>query len=362
MLDGDSWAINKFRKISGANYINKKMKDIFYLPFLTKSRNISKNSVKPEERSYEKKTVFSNFPGSIAMNALFLYVFDFGNELMYEFRSSNYGNKVMWNGLLKQPLFQEFMKSKIPVGKYYKEGEDLTLDQVLKVPYKSMKSQVWLMMKDHKMLNFLVKHFKTVHYITNVDQNKIKNQYTFNPSRALESRPFCNEKKPGCGLGEELVHSFYQEAYWTRAYGWNCQRCKDKFYKPTHGNVERCQECFYPKRVNKNHTSCYDPFIPRSISFTDDLVLYTIFAPSTFMAALTLFTMILFTSKRNTPIVMSANWKMTAIQLTTHLLLFTVPIFLFLKTAPTMCITRQIFLGISFSITISINISKSQKL
>ena len=126
--------------------------------------------------------------------------------------------------------------------------------------------------------------------------------------------------------------------------------------------MESCQECFYPKRVNGNRTTCYDPFNQRSLSLADERVVYVIIAPSAFLAALAIFTIILFTVKRDTPIVLSANRKMTAIQLTTHLLLFSLPILLFLHTTPTMCLIRQIFLGISFSITISINISKSQKL
>ena len=86
-------------------------------------------------------------------------------------------------------------------------------------------------------------------------------------------------------------------------------------------------------------------------------------APSVFLTALTISSTILFTFNHSTPIVLSANRKMTAIQLTTHLLLFTIPIFLFLDTTPIMCITGEIFLGISFSVTIfSINISKSQKI
>ena len=365
LLAGDSWAITKFRELSGTS--EQKMKDIFYLPFLTESKNIS-NNVLPEELSYDKKTVFSNFPGSRAINILLNFVFNFANKLMDEFNSSNKDNKVIWRGLLKQPLFQAFLKNNIRFvylnffDNTYKENDDITLDLVLEVPHSLMKDLVSLLMKDQRMLSFLVKHYKRAYYIQNVNQDKLMNQHTFNPSRALESRPFCNEKKPNCSSGQELIHSFYQEQYWTRSYGWNCQQCKDRFYKSTNGNVERCQECFYPMRVNNNRTSCYDPFFQRSISFADDRIVYAIVAPSILLAALTIFTMILFTVKRNTPIVMSANWKMTAIQLTTHLLLFTVPIFIFLSTTPTMCIARQLFLGISFSITISINISKSQKL
>ena len=88
-----------------------------------------------------------------------------------------------------------------------------------------------------------------------------------------------------------------------------------------------------------------------------------IIAPAGFFALMTLFAMVLFLVKRESPIVKLANRKMTIIQLTAHLMLFIVPIFLHTYAPlPPICIGRQLFLGIAFSITLSINISKSQKL
>ena len=65
---------------------------------------------------------------------------------------------------------------------------------------------------------------------------------------------------------------------------------------------------------------------------------------------------------RDTPIVKLANRKMTTLQLLNHLLLFILPSFLFLVNSPIVCMCRQIFLGFAFSVTLSINISKSQKI
>ena len=94
-----------------------------------------------------------------------------------------------------------------------------------------------------------------------------------------------------------------------------------------------------------------------------DSIVILVVGLSCLMTLMTLITMIVFFVKRETPIVKLANRTMTTIQLLNHLLLFVLPSLLFLMMmSPTICMLRQIFLGISFSITLSINISKSQKL
>ena len=114
--------------------------------------------------------------------------------------------------------------------------------------------------------------------------------------------------------------------------------------------------------MNSNHTTCYDPFTDLTFTLIDPLSVGVIIVPSILMALLTILTMVIFSMKRNTPIVLSANRRMTVIQLFTHLLLFFLSIGMFLDTTTSLCVGRQVFLGVAFSITISINISKSQKL
>ena len=88
-----------------------------------------------------------------------------------------------------------------------------------------------------------------------------------------------------------------------------------------------------------------------------------VLVPSALMVKLTVFTMVVFFMKRETPIVKQANRTMTSIQLCSHLLLFLFPwLPVITPLSPTTCIVEQVFLGIAFSITLSINISKSQKL
>ena len=84
------------------------------------------------------------------------------------------------------------------------------------------------------------------------------------------------------------------------------------------------------------------------------------------MSLLTVVTIVMFVIKRDTPIVLSANRKMTAIQLSCHLILFIAPTLLYILVddgiTPGICMLRQIIFGTGFTIVISINISKSQKL
>ena len=85
--------------------------------------------------------------------------------------------------------------------------------------------------------------------------------------------------------------------------------------------------------------------------------------PSGLLTLLTLATMVTFLVKRDTPIVKLANRTMTTIQLISHLSLFVLPnIPIFIAKTSTTCMLGQIFLGMAFSLTLSINISKSQKL
>ena len=73
--------------------------------------------------------------------------------------------------------------------------------------------------------------------------------------------------------------------------------------------------------------------------------------------------MIVFFVKRDTPIVLSANHEMSAVQLTTHLLLNIAPLLLiFDRLSQMKCALIQIVIGLGFSITVSVNISKTQKI
>ena len=361
LLNGNSQAISKF--LSRADVHGKRMRGTFFLPYVKSLKHIQKLKLEDSSINYNLGTAFSNFQGSLAMNALFYYTLDIPNSLMGELESK--GPKTSWSRILKNKRFQTLIKQSSSYCRLMDCKKDLTLYIVMKLYSLSKKTVLRIIssiMKRQEVTTFLIDFWKKTYYIENVSEQKLLNQYTFNPSSALKARPFCEEKKPLCGAGEELVHSFYKEQYWASSYGWNCKQCQQNFYKETTGNELKCKPCLYPNTVNKNHTLCYDPFTKITFQLYQPLSIAIIITPSVLMATLTILTMIVFLIKRNTPIVLSANRRMTAIQLCTHLLLFTGSMLLFQDTTRELCIGRQVFLGIAFSVTISINISKSQKL
>ena len=98
------------------------------------------------------------------------------------------------------------------------------------------------------------------------------------------------------------------------------------------------------------------------LSFTDTTSFITI-TISFLLVILMTFTMIVFFVKRDTPIVLSANHKMSAVQLITHLLINIAPLLLiFDRLSQMKCALIQIVIGLGFSITVSVNISKTQKI
>lgn len=76
-----------------------------------------------------------------------------------------------------------------------------------------------------------------------------------------------------------------------------------------------------------------------------------------------IFTMSVLIKFRDTPIVKHANRTMSILQLSSHLLLALASVFLFFgKPNKTICIIRPPIIGICFTVNISINLAKTQKL
>ena len=368
LLNGNSQSISKVIMMTNRDY--EKMREIFFLPFLSSLKYISQEKTNPNA-SYALSTALSNFQGSLTINKIFFYLLDVPNVLIAELEQPNYPIKL-WALLLRNERFQKLFKDTIDCNKYrffINCNKDFDLNTInntyglsKRIGTGIFKGILSSIMEKREIKTFIIDYLKNNYYIENVNENNLLSHDTFNPTIALKSGPFCEEKKPHCEAGEELFHSFYKEPFWTQSYGWNCQQCQPKFYKEAEGNEVKCKQCLYPNTVNSNHTMCYDPFTDLTFKLSNPLSVGLIIVPSILMAILTILTMVIFSMKRNTPIVLSANRRMTVIQLFTHLLLSILSIGLFLDTTTSLCVGRQVFLGVAFSITISINISKSQKL
>ena len=374
VLAGDSRSIGEFTSIQKTEYqsFNEEYLETFFVPFVTKKKNVANDKLFAFKRSsYKDGTVFSNFPGSLAINKLFYFILDFPNILLKDLTEAKSRNFV-WSYLLENDKFQKYFQEPIicfaliVIDRSFKCGDRIGLKHIRLIPRPLIASKINELMRKTDHLESLILYWKKNYYIENIDHRKLLAlPNTLNPRKALQSRPFCSEKKPRCKAGKELTYSAYKEPFWKQSIGWHCQTCPPMHFKHNSGSEEKCQPCADPYIVNQNSTRCYDPYIRSAFSVTDPVIIGSIIIPSVLMSLLTMFTMVMFLVHRDTPIVLSANRKMTAIQLTCHLILFTAPTVLYLlvdNTTPLICISRQVILGVGFTITISINISKSQKL
>jgi len=244
----------------------------------------------------------------------------------------------------------------------YNCGDDLTVDMISILPWKIRKKIVWKIAGDKRALMALVALFKKGHYIAELEL-KFKNKSSFDSTRSLQRIAFCKIQIPTCKAGKVLHYSLYKKPDLTYGHSYNCKLCQENFYKSELGNNKNCTKCVYPNTSDANRTRCYDPYL---VVFLDPKSLVNVLVmlgPSGLMLGFMIATTAIFITNQNTPIVCSANRQMTFIQLVVHSLLFMMPNMLFfMPVTRLICIGRQLMLGFAFSIAISINISKSQKL
>ena len=158
-----------------------------------------------------------------------------------------------------------------------------------------------------------------------------------------------------------MKHSLYKEENYINSYGWHCEICAPETYKDVEGNSE-CKPCHIPLVTDRLRKTCYDPFItdfterlsPLGIGITVITILKVVSI---------LYTIATFMRFRDTPMVRHANRNMTILHLLSHLLLSIVPIALFLgKPNRLTCLLKPIFIGVFFTISVSVNLAKTQKL
>ena len=107
--------------------------------------------------------------------------------------------------------------------------------------------------------------------------------------------------------------------------------------------------------------TCYDPFIT---DYTERFLLgigITVITILKFVSIL--YTMVTFLRFRDTPMVKHANRNMTILHLLSHFILSIVPIALFLGEPNRItCLLKPISIGVCFTISVSFNLAKTQKL
>ena len=198
-------------------------------------------------------------------------------------------------------------------------------------------------------------------YISRVDSDTLLESKYYNPAKAIAAGPFCNKTIPTCSQGEELKHSYFKDPHWSNSYGWHCTRCPVNSFKDRVGNT-KCTDCIYPLQTDLRRERCFDPFYS-SFPRRDDAWGVVVSTVTGITVLLVLSLMAVFIKYRDTPIVKHANRPMTALHLFSHLILAMVPASLFFgQPNRVVCICRPLIVGVCFTINISVNIAKTQKL
>ncbi|MEO0687921.1 MAG: hypothetical protein AAFY76_23410, partial [Cyanobacteria bacterium J06649_11] len=120
--------------------------------------------------------------------------------------------------------------------------------------------------------------------------------------------------------------------------------------------------CVHPLITDDVKTSCYDPYSDEFIRW-DGFVGSIVLVVSVLCMVAILLTSAAFIKYRTTPIVKHANRPMSLIQLTSHFLICLISGLLFLGQPTRLkCFLRPILTGLLFTVTVSVNLAKTQKL
>ena len=298
-----------------------------------------------------------NIPGEHGINELLRYILDLTSSLA--------NNEVVFDALKELKVIDELASKHahllMLIFSDWKTGDEINYARWKMIPETFRKQVVSEIVKNKDLLRKFIHFWKRSTYISWISADFLLKKKYFNPKKALEAKPYCNMTIPNCTKGFELKHSLYKEDFWNNSYGWHCAKCPLNVYKDTDGNIE-CKLCTYPLRTDEDRVICFDPYTVVYLQMFDS-TLITLFVFSTINGISILFTMLWFWRFRETPIVKNANRNVTMLHLLSHLVLSITPVFLFLgKPYQTICLARPLIIGICFTINVSVNLGKTQKL
>ena len=262
--------------------------------------------------------------------------------------------------LLEDVVTDLILREKYP---FIPEGVEINVKLWETIPEQIRQVIVKSALSDPRIMTKFVIRWKKQTYPEFLSIEAMKSSIYKNPNRVLQkTHPYCNRTIPNCAQGYQIQHGRYHDPRWNNSYGWYCQLCPDKTYKDVNGTDSKCKPCIFPLTTDRSRTLCYDPFETAYLSITAKKGLMMV-ALSSAMFLLVISTMYVFIIRRDTPIVKHANRPMTALQLSSHLVLSALPIYT-ISTPPsnTTCLVTPIIVGIFLTITISINLAKTQKL
>ncbi|XP_066914590.1 uncharacterized protein [Clytia hemisphaerica] len=298
-----------------------------------------------------------NIPGEHAINEFLGYVYELTKKLV--------NNKWVFSALENTGVIADLAQKHENVLKLllkdWKTGDQLSFDDWKQIP-EAFRKQIAVEISQNRILiKKFIQYWKQSTYLNIVTPEDLLAMRVYSPKKALEAKPYCNMTIPRCSKGFELKHSLYKEEFWNNSYGWHCAKCPPMTYKNTKGNSE-CQPCIVPLQTDEARITCFDPYTAEYLQLYS-LIGLTVVIVSLLNAMVILATLAAFIKHRQTPIVKHANRKMTLLHLTSHFILSAVPMALFIgKPTKITCILRPIIIGICFTVNVSVNLAKTQKL
>jgi len=351
VLYGSGFTVHKFttNPIVRPHYDEQK---IFMVPFersLT-SQIQSLSNLGPEMDRFDLG-LLRNVPGEHSINEFLRYCY----YLVDNFAT----NKQFFSGLLSMKAFLDNVRLYQSLIPGYKKGDSFTYEMWTTIPLQTRKLIGKLFISDKANLKHLIQYWKKANYKYLIPAERLLSLPWFNPKQAIKAKPFCDLKIPNCTPGKYLTHSFYKQKNWKNSYGWNCQKCSPKTFKDVTGNFE-CKSCRYPNITNNERTQCYDPYQNVYLKVESHVL---VVIPSLVGMVLILVVAALFWNYRETPIVKHANRPITILQLASHFALAASSLVLFFRMPTRLsCTLRSFIVGIFFTLTVSINLGKTQKL
>ena len=198
-------------------------------------------------------------------------------------------------------------------------------------------------------LNINQYHNKTKHRINEIKDIKITTRAeTLGQGECRE----CKHCKSQC---EEVGLRYINYEPFNQSISRSCLKCKQNLIQSLN-DPGMCLACPERKSANANQTMCYDPIIPEHIFFA----CYILDALGVFVCLLVA---LVYYQNRDTPVVRSSDFTLTAIQLSLCLLLFVcLPVLNSVQLSWFICTVRPCILGLLLAAIVSIVVCKAEKI
>ena len=150
----------------------------------------------------------------------------------------------------------------------------------------------------------------------------------------------------------------------TFGYEWVCEPCPVNHFKANDGNETQCESCSGVVSIdNGKCTGCIDPYTEIPLQITDERIFASVLCGIGLL--MTLGTMLIFTIKRDSPIVRLSDYKLSMFHMTLICVIFggiAFSIWVVQLVKFEMCLMKILIVSIGYVVNVGILFIKSQKL